>query len=423
MQLDQATPQQLREWEAALASEYQSLQKQALNLDLTRGKPSSEQLELSDALDGILGGNYFAEDGTDVRNYGLLEGITEARRFGAQMLGVDPTQVIAGGSSSLTLMFQAVSIAHQFGLTGADSAWKNKGEVKFICPVPGYDRHYTICERLGIKMINVPMLDDGPDMDQVEALIKSDPQIVGMWCVPKYSNPTGVIYSDKTVDRIAQLGKIATPSFRVFWDNAYAVHDLTDTPQALASIMAACEQYGTEDSVLQFASTSKVAHPGSGVAFIAASSANLSGFKAVLSAATICPDKVNQLRLVRLLPDMAALTEHMKKHAAIINPRFECVLDHLSKAFSGTTLGSWVKPTGGYFISFDTLPGCAREVVKLAAEAGVKLTPAGATFPYGLDPEDRNIRLSPTVPGVEELDKAMQVFTVCVKLASVRARL
>lgn len=423
MQLDQATPQQLREWETTLASEYQSLQKQALNLDLTRGKPSSEQLNLSDALDGILAGNFIAEDGTDVRNYSLLEGITEARRFGADIFGVEPSEVLAGGNSSLTMMFQAVSFAHQFGLAGADSAWKNKGEVKFICPVPGYDRHYTICQQLGIKMINVKMLTDGPDMDEVEALVKADPQIVGMWCVPKYSNPTGVTYSDETVNRIAQLGKIATPSFRVFWDNAYAVHDLTDTPATLLNIISACRKHGTEDSVLQFASTSKITHAGSGVAFFSASANNLKGFKASLATTSICPDKVNQLRLVRLLPDRAALTTHMKKHAAIINPRFECVLEHLNNAFNGTDLGSWEKPAGGYFISFDTQPGCAQAVVKLAAEAGVKLTPAGATFPYGIDPENRNIRLSPTVPKVDELDKAMRVFTVCVKLASVRAKL
>ncbi len=423
MQLDQATTEQLQQWEADLAAQYQQLQNLALKLDLTRGKPSAEQLSLSDALDGILKGDYFAADGTDVRNYGGLDGIGEAKQLGADILQVSVDEILAGGNSSLTLMFQAMQFAHQFGLTGADSAWKNLGAIKFLCPVPGYDRHYTICEQLGIEMITVPMLSTGPDMDQVEALIRNDQSIVGMWCVPKYSNPTGVVYSDETVDRIAQLGNMANPHFRVFWDNAYVVHDLVDNPPTLANIADACRQHGTEDSVLQFASTSKITHAGSGVAFLAASKANLAGFKAALGTCTIGPDKVNQLRHMRLLPDTTALAAHMKKHAQVIQPRFDCVLENLDRSFGDTDLGSWEKPVGGYFISFDTQPGCAQAVVKLAADAGVKLTPAGATFPYGKDPEDRNIRLAPTVPTVAEVDQAMKVFEVCVKLASVRTRL
>lgn len=423
MQLDQATPEQLRQWEAELTTSYQDLQNLSLNLDLTRGKPSAEQLSLSDKLDGILNGNYTAADGTDVRNYGGLDGIEDAKQLGARILQVAPNEVLAGGNSSLTLMFQAASFAYEFGLNGADSAWKNLSEPKFICPVPGYDRHYTVCEQLGIKMITVPMLSTGPDMDKVEALIKADSDIVGMWCVPKYSNPTGVVYSDETVSRIAQLGKIANPAFRVFWDNAYAVHDLVENPPALANIADVCRQQGTEDSVLQFASTSKITHAGAGVAFMGGSAANLAGFKSALGTCTIGPDKVNQLRHALFLPDDAALAAHMKKHADIIQPRFNCVLENLENAFSDTDLGAWETPVGGYFISFDTQPGCAKAVVKLAAEAGVKLTPAGATFPYGNDPEDRNIRLAPTVPSVEEVDQAMKVFEVCVKLASVRAKL
>lgn len=423
MQLDQATPEQLRQWEAELTKSYQELQNLSLNLDLTRGKPSAEQLSLSDKLDGILNGNYTAADGTDVRNYGGLDGIEDARQLGARIFQVAPNEVLAGGNSSLTLMFQAASFAYEFGLNGADSAWKNLSEPKFICPVPGYDRHYTVCEQLGIKMITVPMLSTGPDMDKVEDLIKADSDIVGMWCVPKYSNPTGVVYSDETVTRIAQLGKIANPAFRVFWDNAYAVHDLVENPPVLANIAEVCRQQGTEDSVLQFASTSKITHAGAGVAFMSGSATNLTGFKAALGTCTIGPDKINQLRHALFLPDEAALTTHMKKHADIIQPRFNCVLENLENAFSGTDLGAWETPVGGYFISFDTQPGCAQAVVKLAAEAGVKLTPAGATFPYGKDPEDRNIRLAPTVPSVEEVDQAMKVFEVCVKLASVRARL
>lgn len=423
MQLDQATPEQLRHWEAELTTSYQELQNLSLNLDLTRGKPSAEQLSLSDKLDGILNGSYKAADGTDVRNYGGLDGIAEARQLGARIMQVSPEEVLAGGNSSLTLMFQAATFAYEFGLKGAASAWKNESEAKFICPVPGYDRHYTVCEQLGIKMITVPMLSTGPDMDKVEALIKADSQIVGMWCVPKYSNPTGVVYSDETVDRIAQLGNIANPSFRVFWDNAYAVHDLVDNPPVLADIAAACIKHDTADSVLQFASTSKITHAGAGVAFMAASAANLAGFKSTLGACTIGPDKINQLRHALFLPDAAALQAHMKKHAEIIQPRFNCVLENLESAFAGTGLGAWETPVGGYFISFDTQPGCAQAVVKLAADAGVKLTPAGATFPYGNDPEDRNIRLAPTVPSVDEVDQAMKVFDVCVKLASVRAKL
>ena len=421
MHLDQATPEQLSQWEADLSAQYQALQSQSLNLDLTRGKPSADQLSLSDGLDGILKGDYHAADGTDVRNYGGLDGIGEAKQLGADILGVNLDEILVGGNSSLTLMFQTVLIAQQFGLQGPDSAWKNQGPVKFLCPVPGYDRHFTICEQLGIEMVTVPMTATGPDMDQVEAMIKADSQIVGMWCVPKYSNPTGVVYSNEVVDRIAQLGNIANPQFRVFWDNAYAVHDLTQTPQTLKPIMDSCREFSTQDSVIAFASTSKITHAGAGVAFMAASAANLKGIKAVLGTSTIGPDKVNQLRHMRMLPNLEALHAHMTQHAAIITPRFSSVLTNLDSAFSDSDLGVWEKPEGGYFISFDTRPHCAKAVVKLAADAGVKLTPAGATFPYSNDPEDRNIRIAPTVPSVAEVDQAMQVFEVCVKLASVRA--
>jgi DNA-binding transcriptional MocR family regulator len=320
-------------------------------------------------------------------------------------------------------MFQVMLSAHQFGLKDAASAWKNDGDVKFICPVPGYDRHYTVCEQLGIKMINVPMTSTGPCMDTVEALVASDSSIKGMWCVPKYSNPTGVVYSDDTVDRIAKLGKIASANFRVFWDNAYSVHDLNTNAPQLASILAATERHNTLDSVIQFASTSKITHAGSGVAFVAASALNLAGFKRFLNTCTIGPDKVNQIRHTRFLPTKDALMAHMAKHAALLNPRFDAVLSALSGAFEGTNLGAWEKPVGGYFISFDTRKNCAKETVRLAAEAGVKLTPAGATYPYGKDPEDRNIRIAPSVPTVPEVVSAMEVFVVCVKLASVRAQL
>ncbi|HEY5775086.1 MAG TPA: aminotransferase class I/II-fold pyridoxal phosphate-dependent enzyme, partial [Xanthomonadales bacterium] len=289
--------------------------------------------------------------------------------------------------------------------------------------VPGYDRHFAICEEFGIEMINVPMDDNGPNMDVVEALIRDDSAIKGIWCVPKYSNPTGCIYSKDTVERLAKLGTLAAANFRVFYDNAYVVHDLTDTPVELPNIMDFCRQQGTEDSVLQFGSTSKVTFAGAGVAFMACSASNMKALKNHLGIATIGPDKVNQLRHLRVIANMDQLRAHMVKHAELLSPRFDCVLKHLQDSFGASDLGQWSTPDGGYFISFDTRPGLASEVVKLAAEAGVKLTPAGATFPYGKDPEDRNIRLAPSFPTVEDIDKAMTVFCNAVKLASVSQRL
>lgn len=420
MQLQQATSAQLQQWERELAEEYARFKARNLNLDLTRGKPSAEQLTLSDALDGILKGNYQSSSGVDTRNYGGLDGLPEAKALGEQIMGVPAANVLAGGSSSLTLMHQAVMAAYYFGLGGPDSAWQKAGKVKFLCPVPGYDRHFAICEQMGIEMINVPMDSHGPDMDLAEQLVKKDPSIKGMWCVPKYANPSGVVYSDATVERIAALGKIAGPHFRVFWDNAYAIHDLSDNPPQLANIFGLCEKLGTQDSVLQFASTSKITHAGSGVAFMGASAANLKGFQKVLGILTIGPDKVNQLRHTHFFAQPGSLQAHMRKHATIIKPRFASVLKHLEAAFGDNDLGSWESADGGYFISFDTRPGLAKEVVRLAGEAGVKLTPAGATYPYGKDPQDRNIRIAPTVPTVDQVDVAMQVFVLCVKLASVR---
>ncbi|MFL0810134.1 MAG: aminotransferase class I/II-fold pyridoxal phosphate-dependent enzyme [Agarilytica sp.] len=420
MNLDTASPSQLAAWESELNTAYEAIKAKGLTLDLTRGKPSAEQLSLSDKLDGILNGDYTSPSGTDVRNYGGLEGIAEARALGGEILGLSAENVYAGGNSSLTLMHQCMMIAHQFGLAGKTSAWNNTDKVSFICPVPGYDRHYSVCEHLGIEMLTVPMTANGPDMDAVEKLISENESVRGMWCVPKYSNPTGVTYSDETVQRIAALGQKAHADFRVFWDNAYAIHDLNEDGDVLANIYDACEAADTLDSVLQFASTSKVTFAGSGVAFVGASENNLAGIKKALSFMTIGPDKVNQLRHVRFFEKPNALADHMKSHAAIIAPRFATVLKHLQAAFSDNDLGEWEKPKGGYFISFDTLPGLAKEVVKLAGDAGVKLTPAGATYPYGDDPQDRNIRIAPTVPSAEQVEEAMEVFTLCVKLASVR---
>ena len=423
MHIQSLNQTQLQALERELAEQYQSFQAENLKLDLTRGKPSAEQLSLSDALDGILAGNYQAEDGTDCRNYAILDGIPEIKRLGAAIMGIPVEQVLAGGNASLTLMFQTVQHALTQGFNGAESAWQNEGPVKFACPVPGYDRHFTICEHLGIEMIPVPMTATGPDMAALTQLVSQDPSVKGVWCVPKYSNPTGIIYSEETVKAMAELAKVAGKNFKVFWDNAYAVHDLGPTPQPLANIFDFARAAGTEDSILQFCSTSKVTHAGAGVAFLGASSANLQSFIKALGVSTIGPDKVNQLRHARFLPDMAALQAHMQKHAAILKPRFDMVLKYLDEGLTDTGMGSWEAPEGGYFVAFDTLPGLAKTVVKMAAEAGVKLTPAGATFPYGKDPQDCNIRIAPSVPGLEELEKAMQIFVLSVKLASVRQAL
>jgi len=380
-------------------------------------------LDLSDGIDGILSGTYKAEDGTDCRNYGGLDGIAEAKALFSQVLGVTPAETLIGGNASLTLMFQSVVFAHLFGVRGAESAWIREGNVKFLCPVPGYDRHFGICEELGIEMIPVAMDENGPVMDEVEAKVKADPSIKGIWCVPRFSNPTGIVYSADVVDRMAQLGKIAGANFRVMWDNAYAVHALTaDAPQ-LANLMDAARKHGSEDSIVIFGSTSKVTFAGSGLAFMGSSEENLKFFKKHLGMCTIGPDKVNQLRHVKFFGDYDGLLSHMSQHADLLMPRFEAVLQHLNDGFADSDLGTWTVPQGGYFVSFDARPGLAREIIRLAAEAGVKLTPAGATFPYGKDPEDKNIRLAPSFPSLDDINKTMEVFVVCVKLASIRKKI
>jgi len=415
------TRDQLVSLEAELNAQYQALKAQNLKLDITRGKPSADQLSLSDHLDGILEGNYLTADGEDTRNYGNLRGITEVRKLGADMLDVPADNVIAAGNASLTLMYICMLHSCYYGARGPENAWSNACKAKMICPVPGYDRHFSLCENLGVEMVTVPMREAGPDMDAVEALIEDDDNIVGLWCVPKYSNPTGVVYSDETVERIAQLGKIAKPWFRVFYDNAYAVHDLSDTPVQLASLWDRCEAHGTQDSVWQFGSTSKITFAGAGVSFVAGSNDNLAELQKLLGVIIIGFDKVNQLRHAKMFPDKQALLTHMSMHAELIRPKFAAVLQALNSELA--EYGSWTQADGGYFISFDTDPGLASEVVRLANEAGVKLTPAGATFPYGKDPEDRNIRIAPTLPPLPEVVKAMEVFVNCVKLATVQKKL
>ena len=423
MHIEQLSATELTAQLETLQAQYNSLQSLGLSLDLTRGKPGTEQVALSDALDGILKGDYLAADGTDTRDYGGLDGLPEAKALFGAILGTPPRETLIGGNSSLTLMYNTVDFALSEGLRGPASAWGNSDTVKFLCPAPGYDRHFAICEHLGIEMIPVPMLDNGPDMDRVEALVKQDDTIKGLWCVPRFSNPTGCVYSDDTVERVARLGQIATEHFIVMWDNAYAVHSLYADAQPLASIRDYCEQHGTMDNVFQFGSTSKITFAGAGVSFLASSVENLAALKAHLAFRTIGPDKVNQLRHVRFLRDLDTLSDHMAQHAALIRPRLESVLGTLERELAGTGMGKWLSPRGGYFISFDTLPGLAREVVQLADGLGVKLTPAGATFPYGEDPGDSNIRLAPTFPALADVQAAVEAFVVCVKLASIRQRL
>ena len=420
MHIDQLSEQELDSQLASLEAQYAALSQRKLALDLTRGKPGSEQLDLANGLDGILDGNYLSENGTDVRNYGGLDGLPEARRLFSTMLDVSPEQVVIGGNASLTLMYTVIDLALSVGLRGPESAWGNSDEVKFLCPVPGYDRHFAICEHLGIEMIPVPMLESGPDMDTVEKLVSRDASIKGIWCVPRFSNPTGCVYSEETVERLAKRGKTAGEQFLVMYDNAYAVHSLYPDAPTLASISQYCEQHGTADSVFQFGSTSKITFAGAGVAFLSSSQENLAAFKQHLSFQSIGPDKVNQLRHVRLLKNTDGISAHMERHAELLRPRFEAVLETLERELSGKGMGEWLAPKGGYFVSFDSRPGLAKEIVRLAADIGVALTPAGATFPYGNDPDDTNIRLAPSFPSLEDVRATAEAFVVCVKLASVR---
>lgn len=425
MQIDTASAESLRAREAELSEQYQQFQAAGLSLDLTRGKPSSDQLDLAAGMDSILAGDLTSPSGEDLRNYGNLLGIKEARALFSEMIGVSPEETIVGGNSSLSLMYQAVMFSMYMGFGELGKPWSEtmKSSVKFLAPVPGYDRHFSVCEHLGIELVPVAMNDDGPDMDEVERLIKADSDIRGIWCVPRFSNPTGTVYSEAVVRRIAQLGKIAGDNFRVFWDNAYAVHIIEDNAPALTNLMDICREEGTENSAYIFGSTSKISYAGAGVAFVGMSEANIQGFVKHLGMTQIGADKINQMRHVRFFVDMDGIKAHMDKHAALLKPRFDIVLKYLEQDLADTGMGAWTRPEGGYFVSFDTRPGLAREVVKLAADAGVKLTPAGATFPYGKDPEDRNIRIAPSVPSLEEIDQAMQVFTCCVQLASVRQAL
>lgn len=413
------TREQLLQEKASLEKQYQEVKKKGLSLDMSRGKPSSEQLDLSIDMFNVVNSasELMSEGGIDTRNYGELDGIPEAKRLFAQMIDVKPEQVIICGNSSLNLMFDQVARGMGTGFMG-HTPWNKLERVKFLCPVPGYDRHFSIMEFFGIEMINVPMTPEGPDMDMVEELAASDEAIKGIWCVPKYSNPQGIVYSDETVKRMAAL-KPAAPDFRVFWDNAYAVHHLYDDEQAeILNILEECEQQGNPDLVFEFASTSKISFAGAGVAIFAASEANRADIKKSLAVQTIGYDKINQLRHARYFKDKAGIDNHMKRHAALLRPRFELVLETLERELGGRDIGSWIRPRGGYFITFEAMEGCASRIVELAKEAGVVMTPAGAPFPYGRDPKDSVIRIAPTYPSLEELRKAGEIFVLCVKLAA-----
>ena len=414
------TKDELMQEKTALEAEYEKIKNLGLSLDMSRGKPGADQLDLSLPMLDVLksDSDMKSESGLDVRNYACLDGIPEAKALIAGMVGAKPEQAIVYGNSSLNIMYDQVSRAFIFGLCG-NTPWCKLDKVKFLCPVPGYDRHFAITEEFGVEMINIPMTEDGPDMDMVEKYVNNDASVKGIWCVPKYSNPQGVVYSDETVERFAKL-KPAADDFRIFWDNAYTVHHLYDDKQAeIPNILELCEKEGNPDMVFEFCSTSKVTFPGAGVAMIASSEKNIKYLKSMMTVQTIGYDKINQLRHVKFFGTYENLMEHMKKHRAIIEPKFKIVLDTLEKEIAPLGIGSWEKPNGGYFISFNALNGCAKRICQLCKEAGVVLTGAGATYPYGKDPDDSNIRIAPTFPPENELKIAADVFATAVKLASV----
>lgn len=404
----------------ALKAEYEKIKGMGLALDMSRGKPGADQLDLSMGMLDVLDSKTAlkSENGTDLRNYGVLDGIPEAKKLIADVIGTKPENVIIYGNSSLNIMYDQVARAEMFGICG-NTPWCKLDKVKFLCPVPGYDRHFAITETFGIEMINIPMTENGPDMDLVEKYVNNDETVKGIWCVPKYSNPQGVVYSDETVRRFAAL-KPAAADFRIFWDNAYVVHHLYKEDQAqILDVLEECKKAGNPDMVFEFCSTSKVSFPGSGIAAVAASKANLEDFRSYMQIQTIGHDKLNQLRHVKFFKNIDGLHEHMRKHAAILRPKFEMVLNTLDRELGGLGIGEWTKPHGGYFISFDSMEGCAKAIVAKAKEAGVVLTGAGATYPYGKDPKDSNIRIAPSFPTPEDLGKAAEVFVLCVKLTSV----
>jgi DNA-binding transcriptional MocR family regulator len=405
---------------ASLEEEFKTEEAKGLSLNMARGKPGASQLALSMPMLDVINGNSDMNTllGNDTRNYGDWDGIGECRQLLADMMEVKKDNVIVCGNSSLNIMYDTVVRSMVMGVNGS-TPWSKLDKVKFLCPVPGYDRHFKITELFGIEMINIPMNEDGPDMDLVEEYVNNDDSVKGIWCVPKYSNPTGITYSDDVVRRFANL-KPKAEDFRIFWDNAYCIHHVfEDVQDKILNILEECEKAGNPDMVYMFASTSKVSFPGSGVSAIATSLENMKYIQKCMTTQIIGHDKINQLRHVRFFKDIDGLNAHMKKHAEILRPKFEAVLDILEQELGGLEIGSWVKPRGGYFISFNAMSGCAKAIVEKCKKLGVVLTGAGATYPYGKDPEDSNIRIAPSFPTPEEMQEATKIFALCVKLASV----
>jgi len=419
MKYSELSKEALVELKEKLTKEYEDVKSLGLKLDMSRGKPAPSQVDISDDLLTAITDtkDTRGEDGTDYRNYGILEGIREIREMFGKVFDVPAKNVIACGNSSLNLMYDAFARAYIFGLPGAKKPWGKQEKLKWLCPVPGYDRHFAISERFGFELINIDMTPEGPDMDQVEKLVESDESIKGIWCVPKYSNPQGITYSDETVRRLASL-KPKADDFRIFWDNAYFIHPI-EKDEKLLNIFDAAHEAGNDDIFFMFASTSKITYPGGGVAFIFASDNNIDYIKKQMTVQTISFDKIQQLRHVKFFKTAENVVAHMQKHASCLKPKFDAVSDTFEKEFSGLGIAEWIKPNGGYFISLDVMDGCAKRAHTLAKEAGVTLTTAGATYPYGIDPRDRNLRIAPSYPTPEELKQAIGVLCVCVKLAAV----
>ena len=412
--------EELSELKTELEAKFEEVKNKHYNLDMSRGKPSAAQLDLAMGMMDVLSSesNLVCEEGVDCRNYGVLDGIREAKQLLADMMEVPKDNIVIFGNSTLNIMYDVIARSMTHGVMGS-TPWCKLDKVKFLCPVPGYDRHFAITQHFGIEMINVPMTPDGPDMDIVEELVSKDSAIKGIWCVPKYSNPQGITYSRYTVQRFARL-KPAAEDFRIFWDNAYGIHHLyEDKRDWLPEILLQCKMEGNPHMVYKFTSTSKVSFPGSGLAAMAASTENLVATREQMKIQTIGHDKLNQLRHARFYKDIHGMVEHMRKHADILRPKFEAVLEVLDRELSGLEIGSWMHPRGGYFISFDSLEGCAKAIVAKAKEAGLIMTPAGATFPYGNDPKDSIIRIAPSYPTPEELAVATDIFVLSVKLVSI----
>lgn len=411
--------EELLELKKELTQKYEDAKGKGLKLDMSRGKPSTDQLDMTMPMMDIFSSHCDMKDdqGVDTRNYGCLEGIYSARKLLGDMLGVDPEHVIVFGTASLNVMYDSISRAYTHGIMGS-TPWCKLDKVKFLCPAPGYDRHFGITEHFGIEMITIPMTMEGPDMDLVEEYVK-DPAVKGIWCVPKYANPTGISYSDNVIKRFAAL-KPAAEDFRIFWDNAYCIHHLyMDKKVHILNIIDECEKAGNPDMVYMFGSTSKITFPGSGISAIATSPKNVEFIKKQLTVQTIGHDKINQLRHTRFFKDINGMKAHMDKHAELLRPKFEAVINEFDRELAGLEIGTWTRPVGGYFISFDALDGCAKAIVAKCKEAGVVLTGAGATFPYGKDPKDSNIRIAPSFPELEELEAAARIFVLCVKLVSI----